>query len=581
MFKELFESIKALIKNISSRKVFHLKILLFVMLLSSLLELVTISLVLPFLSIILSPAEGIGVSPQTNFPFLESISTLNKQSTVISIVFIFFLLLSGAVRLLTYWAINYLSFSIGTDLSSKAFSNTLHQEYIDFISKNSSQTISGIMLKIDMVINGVLRPVLILINSLVIFVLVLITILLLNPIIAFVSAISLGGLYGITIFLLRKKMHKIGTVIAEESDNLIKKIQESLGAYRDIVLGGIHNEQIKNFKKSDASLRKSQAQHTLISQSPRVIIETAIISILVLVLAYLNSQNLELSSHLPFIGMLVFGMQKIMPYIQQAYGAFSEIKGYRASLRDVLNQVEIQNQDNLDVLDEKNKVFFKNMIEFDNISFAYDDRNQVFHSLNLQILKGQIIGLKGKTGAGKSTFLDILMGFLYPQTGSIKVDGVKLDQKNIHSYRKLISHVPQEIFLLDGTIRKNIILGSSSETPNQTLLNKAIKDSELEELILSLPQGLETQIGEKGIFLSGGQRQRIAIARALYNNKEILIFDEATSALDSQTELKILNTIYKISKSKTVIIVSHRVSTLNNCSRLFSIGDGKITELKK
>jgi len=437
------------------------------------------------------------------------------------------------------------------------------------------------MLKVDMAINGVLKPTLILINSLVIICLVLVTIFILNPFIAIISITSLGILYGVTIFLLRKKMQRIGIVISKESDGLVRMIQESLGAFREIILGGFQDEQLRIFKKSDSLLRKSQAQHAFISQSPRVIIETLIITVLVLVLVYLNSQNYELADHLPIIGMFVFGIQKILPYIQQAYGAFSEIKGYRASLRDILSQVIIQNQNDVDISDKEDKVSFRKVIELKNISFGYNDRNKVFENLNLQILKGQIIGLKGKTGTGKSTFLDILMGLLHPQIGSIKIDGTKINNNNIQSYRELVSHVPQDIFLLDDTIAKNIAFGSSKKMIDKTKLELAIKDSELEEFVFSLPHGIETKIGEKGIFLSGGQRQRIAIARALYSNKEILIFDEATSALDAQTELKILNTIYKISKSKTVFIVSHRVSTLDKCSRIFNIGERKITEIKK
>ncbi|ECK1948490.1 ATP-binding cassette domain-containing protein, partial [Campylobacter lari] len=218
---------------------------------------------------------------------------------------------------------------------------------------------------------------------------------------------------------------------------------------------------------------------------------------------------------------------------------------------------------------------FKEKIVLKNLFFAYKGKKNLFKNLNFELKKNEKIAFIGKSGSGKSTLVDLIIGLLKPSDGAIFVDGIKLDESNIKSFRSKIGYIPQQIYLFNDSIAKNISFG---EEVDETLLHKVIKQANLESFVNSLEDGVHTKVGDSGSFLSGGQRQRIAIARALYQQPEILVLDEATSALDQESEAKIMEEIYKISKDKTLIIIAHRLSTIQGCDRVFEVNHGHLKE---
>jgi ABC-type multidrug transport system fused ATPase/permease subunit len=219
---------------------------------------------------------------------------------------------------------------------------------------------------------------------------------------------------------------------------------------------------------------------------------------------------------------------------------------------------------------------FDQKLSLQNIIYQYPEvSTKAINDISFDIYKGQSIGLIGKSGSGKTTLVDIILGLLYPKSGDIQVDGISIYQ-NLRAWQNLIGYIPQSIFLTDETIEKNIAFGTPDHLIDQVKLEKAIKSAQLEELIQELPQGLKTEVGERGVRLSGGQRQRVGIARALYYEREILVLDEATSALDNETEQLVNESIKSLSGTKTLIIIAHRLSTIEHCDRLYLLGQGKI-----
>jgi len=265
------------------------------------------------------------------------------------------------------------------------------------------------------------------------------------------------------------------------------------------------------------------------------------------------------------LGALAIGMQRLLPSLHQIYTSWASINGAKASLIDVISLLDQKSSASTRAPSPLKK--FEEVISLKNISFRYSDSSTyIFKDFNLNIKKGDRIGLVGKTGSGKSTLIDLIMGLLDPTDGAVEVDGYVLTNENKEYWYKQIAHVPQTIFLLDASIAENIAFGIRNDLINKELVIKAAKQAQISEVIDSWPLGYDTVIGERGIKLSGGQRQRIGIARALYKEAKVLIFDESTSALDSETESAVMDAIDNLSHDLTIIIIAHRISTLKNCS---------------
>ena len=287
-------------------------------------------------------------------------------------------------------------------------------------------------------------------------------------------------------------------------------------------------------------------------------------------------QNTGILEAIPFLGALGLGAQKILPLMQQSWSAISTIKGNHGSSEDTFNLIE----QSIPINFEKKNIRslpFKKEILLENISFRYGSKLPfVIKNFNLSIKKGSRIGFIGKTGSGKSTIMDIIMGLLDPTKGLFLVDGKVVSKKNMRNWQRIISHVPQVIFLSDASIEENIAFGIPTDEIDHNRIKRVAKMAQIDELIESLPKKYKSLIGERGVRLSGGQRQRIGIARALYNNAEVIIFDEATSSLDTETEKVVMESINSLSKNLTIFIIAHRITTLKNCDVIISLENGNI-----
>ena len=291
---------------------------------------------------------------------------------------------------------------------------------------------------------------------------------------------------------------------------------------------------------------------------------------------YLASQNSGFLEAIPFLGALALGAQKTLPLMQQSWAAISTIRGNHGPLEDTIQLLEQSigseyNKKNISSLTFENEILLKN------ISFRYATKlPYVIKDFSLSIKKGSRIGFIGKNGSGKSTIMDIIMGLLEPTRGSFLIDGEKVSKKIIKKWQRNVAHVPQSIFLSDASIEENIAFGISYEEIDHLRVLNVAKMAQIDELIQTLPGKYKSLIGESGDLLSGGQRQRIGIARALYNNAEVIIFDEATSSLDSKTEASVISEIANLDKNITVLIITHRLTTLKNCDQIIKIDSGEI-----
>ena len=378
---------------------------------------------------------------------------------------------------------------------------------------------------------------------------------------------------------LRKKLDLNSKIISRLIEKQVKIIQESFGNIREIIISDSFSAFIKSFKMIDEPMRYRVAENSFIAAFPRYAFEAiGIILICLLALSlYINDKNpINL---LPTLGAFAFGSQKLLPAFQQSYSCWAAIKSRSASLEKIETYFNLGSRK---LLIKKNSEFkFLKSFELRNVSFSYKKgQYNTLRNCNFKIAKGQIVGIIGKTGSGKSTLLDIIMCLLPPKNGSLYIDDVDLYDNNfpnrISSWQNIITHVPQNIYMADITIAENIAFGIEKKNINLNKLIRSTKLSCIYDFIKSLPNGFETRMGERGINLSGGQRQRIAIARALYTECNLLILDEATSALDQETEKKVIDSIMSLNEKISIIIVSHKYSTLRRCSKIYEINKGLI-----
>jgi len=550
-------------------------ILLFLTILGAIAEVVSIGSVLPFIGILTHP-EKVFASPM-----LESLVnalgiTSGKELVLpITIVFAVAALIAGGLRLILLRASINLANSTGADISIEVYRRTLYQDYSVHIARSSSEIISGISQKVSTATN-VLISLVVVVTSSVLFIAILTTLIVVDPVVAIFSAIVFGSAYGIIAWRTRRRLIDNSLCIAEEQTQVIKALQEGLGAIRDVLLDGTQKIYCNIYQKAILRLQRANGENAFINQAPRYAMESlGMVLIAVFVLA-LSNRTEGIASALPILAMLALGAQRLLPLLQQLYGNWSVLAGSKATLYDVLALLDqpLPAQANLA---EPKPLEFKQSIQFEKVYFQYNMNSQwVLNNLQLTVTKGSRVGIIGSTGTGKSTTLDLLMCLLKPSRGRLLVDGLPIDYLNERAWQRTVAHVPQSIFLSDSSIAENIAFGILPKNINLDRVRKAAQQARISEFIESRSEGYDAFVGERGIRLSGGQRQRIGIARALYKQASVLIFDEATSALDNRTEQDVMQAIENLSTDLTLFIIAHRLTTLKNCTQIVELGNGGV-----
>jgi ATP-binding cassette, subfamily B, bacterial PglK len=549
--------------------------LIVLMLVGAVAEVVSLGLVLPFIGVIISPAKVFSHPIVQDFSTSLSITTPEDLVLPLAVIFATAAVLAGMIRLLLLWASTKLANATGVELSVEIYRRALYQPYEVHISRNSSEILSGITLKTSGVVAAVLVQSLMFISSLILILSIFCTLIIINPTISLFTFAGLGIVYGLVTLSISKKLAQNSKNIASQQTRVVKVIQEGLGGIRDIILDGVQSVFLKSYSKSERMLRMSFASNTVISSSPKFVLE-AFAMVLIAVLALFLSRDGDMSESLPMLGVLALGAQKLLPMLQQLYAAWAKIQGTRAGLVDTLKLLE--QPINEYSFKTKTKVMqFNNSIRLENVRYQYSvEASCVLDNISLTINKGSRIGIVGTTGSGKSTLIDVIMGLLVPVNGKIYIDNSILDLENYQAWQKCVAHVPQTVYLSDSSLAENIAFGVERRNIDMTRVRNAARRAQIAEFIESKPEKYDTNVGERGVRLSGGQCQRIGIARALYKDASLLIFDEATSALDNQTERAVMDSINALGRDLTMIMIAHRLTTVKSCDIIVELEQGKI-----
>ena len=564
-----FSLIRKLYSHVDSKGKKKLLWMFFLSIIASFAEIFSIGMLIPFIGIMIDQEFVLENKILSNYVYLFPESDLLFYLTSF---FIFGIATSSSIRLFLIYAGIKISNFIGSNLGKKIYTNTLNQDYLFHVEKNSSDLISILTNKIGTVTN-ILFSLVILSSSLIISLSILGTIFIFNPYISLITILFIGSGYLVSIYLAKKKLEKNSIIVATENIVTIKSLQEGLNNIRNIIIDNTYKNAINKYANSYISFLNFDGNSKFIQQIPRFVLE-ALGVITISLIAFSFSKSIEDNGIITILAAIAFAAQRLLPLFQQLYTGLTTVLSSKQSLIEALDLLELEYTE-LPVV--KKSIRFKNVLELKNISFSYNNKSTIFKNLNISIKKGSSIGIKGKTGSGKSTLLDIIMGLLKPSSGKILIDDLEINRSNLKSYHNIISHVPQNIHLNDDTILNNIVLNKKI---NQKKVNEAAKNAQILDFIKNENKKFETFVGEKGEKISGGQKQRIGIARAIYKKSKILILDESTSSLDSKTESKIMEYFFK-RDDLTKIIVSHRNEIIDKCETIINLDKKGIKVIKK
>lgn len=552
-------------------------VLIFLLFLGMILEVFGLGILIPILSLLLDPEN---IDNEFGLIFIKNFLP-EVSNKIFVLIFLTTILVTYLVKSLFLIYLNHKQNRFLADLtaeiSNKLFEKYLRQSYNFHLNKNSSDLIKNIQIETNFLNLYLLYLITICIESG--FVLaVLATLIYIEPF----GAISIGVFYGFLSVLFlqftKRKLKEWGET-REKLDNSLSKISlEGLGGIKEILILGKSSFFIDQFSKKSFSKARNNSNQATVSQIPRFYLELISVAALVSFIFIQVIQGKDTVNLFTILGVFVAATFRMIPSLNRIIGAFQSIKFYKPSVDIIFNEINNLEYFHYDI-DNETKFEFEKDIKIKNLSFNFDGSPNILKEVNLEIKKGQTIGIVGESGSGKSTLIDLIIGLHHPISGEIIIDGVPGRQLG-ELWRRKIGYVSQTIYLTDSTIKNNIAFGISNDKIDDDRVKDVLNKVKLETFIKSLNKGFNTRVGERGIQISGGQKQRIGIARALYNDPEILILDEATSALDTETEKGIINSISELKGDMTIIMIAHRLTTLSDCDIIYKIQNGNILKSK-
>lgn len=564
-------------KTLNRSNKFILFVTLIAILLSALLEMLTISSLIPFLNIMLSP-DVIYENFKYKYLVISEEQFLNNPLGYISTIFIIVISAATILKLLVLKLILKVTTIIGTKISATVFKNIISQSYISFTKFNTSELISVLEAKVDPMVNAIFR-LLQTVTAIIITIAIITTLLLINFWSTIFFSLSFSISYFFIFYFYKRKLTNLGNVIATNLKSRVKISQEAMSIFRQVKLDNLSDNFYSNFTDKDFKIRKGNEIVAYVGNFPRIVIEYIAIVLIAIGSYLLISNDIYGEDYtLTLVASIVFGASRLLPQVQIIYQNFSQIVAFKRLYLDVIKFLSKENFLSHNSEDSK-KLIFKNKIKLENVTFGYEPNKNILENVNIEISKNSTIGILGKTGSGKTTLIDLISGLLEPEKGKIVVDDVAI-KSSLKNWYKKISYIDQNVTLIDGPLIENIAIGQKQNDIDIKNLEKVLENSQSKEFIDNLPKKYYTLVGERGIRLSGGQIQRIGIARALFKNSELLILDEPTSSLDVNTENLVINAIEGLKKEKTVILISHRLNALKNCDKIFEIKNQKVNEVK-
>ena len=570
----IFSCIRKLWHILEIKRKYQVIALIISMLIASIAEAISIGLLGPFLAIISSPENTLQIHGIHIEILIQKIFNHKVDVMFLSLIFCVSVGFSAFIRLSVLAFQTRLSYSIGKDINQMLFISIANRNYEKHISVNSSESISAITTKSNNFILFSIVPLFLITNSFLYLILLVALMLYINPILTLSSSILIITTYFLFWMITRRAVSTSAKNINYFQTNVVKIASELINSYRDAIVGGKRLYFVDLFCKSDAKLKEDQAKITLIGNFPRYIIESVVLIGMVIAISITTGTTGAIQ--IAELGVIALAAQKILPIVQQGYLNITYLRANINGATDILEPI-LSKEVGKNYEDEGPEFNIKQGVELRMVSYEYPNGRIALNEINQKFEWQKIYGIKGSTGSGKTTLIDLVLGLIFPTNGgSVVAGGVVLNQSTARYWHRYISHVPQFIYLCDATVAENIAFGLPISQIDMDRVRHCARIAQIDDVISSWPMGYRTNVGESGVALSGGQKQRIGIARAIYEYSKVLILDEATSALDDLTEKTLMAAIHKELKDITVIMIAHRTSTLNNCDVIITLENGKV-----
>lgn len=577
---------KKMLQLLSAKQKYALVGIMILMLVGGIVESFGITLILPLVTSIMNDSEWNMAWYSRQICRLFNIQTRETYIKVFLVLLIAVYVIKNIYLIFEY----YMQYSYTArnrhSMQKKLMKKYLHKPYAFYLNSSSGEIMRVINSDVG-VTSSLLIALLQFYMELVIDVVLAVTLFLISPLITMVLLMALLVELYIIVRIMKPRMRRIGRSVIKERALVNKWILQALNGIKSIKVSKTedffeekYNVHALNIVEAD---RKNQTLNTI----PHAFIETVTVAVVLGSVLILMGVGVEIADIIPALSAFVVAAIRLLPSVNKVSNGMNAATYNEPALDNILKNIQDENDidestcGNLMSSKENGiQIQFTNNVCLKDVTFSYaGSTSPVLENANLKIYKGQSVGIVGTSGAGKTTAVDIMLGLLKPQSGQVLVDGVDIEE-NMRSWLSCLAYIPQQIFLMDDSIKINVAFGKNKEEINEEQVWNAIREAQLESFVKSLPNGIDTSIGEAGVRLSGGQRQRIGIARALYNNPDILFFDEATSALDSETEAAIMESINQLRGNKTLIIIAHRLTTIEKCDLVYKVEKGKIVEVK-
>ncbi len=578
--KELF----ALLTPDQRRRYLSLQIMMVFM---AFLELVGIASIGPFMALVADTQLLETNSILNQIYVVSGVSTHTDFLFITGCIVLLMLGIASVFSIITTWRLSLFAFSVGTEISDRLYHYYLQKNWLFHASGSSAQLTKQVATEALRVTNFIILPLIQMNARVVLALFISVSIFIYNPLIATVGVVLFVSGYVLIYRVIRQRITLYGEQVSSTSTDRFRLMNEGFGGIKDVLLYNRSHDFVDQFKRSGAILARAQGVNTALSQTPRYFMELLAFGAMIgLVLVLLTTRDGDLSQVLPILAVYALAGFKLLPALQQIYHSITTIRGNTAAFNSIKEDLRAsltldkeqsaafatKAQQAIDLVDTKN-------IRLNNVSFIYPNKEMpALNNINIDIPINATVGFVGESGSGKSTAIDLLLGLISPNEGQLMLDDLVIDNKNRQAWQQNIGFVPQSIFLSEGSIAENVAFGLRSQDIDLLKVQQAIKLAHLAPLVARLTEGVHTKVGERGVQLSGGQRQRIGIARALYNQADVLVFDEATSALDGITEKVIMDAIQELSGQKTIVMIAHRLKTVKNCDIIYLMERGEMVE---
>jgi ABC-type multidrug transport system fused ATPase/permease subunit len=576
----MYKSLKKIIKLLPRRDHYKIVILFILMVLASFFELVGISLIPAFIISIAEPDKIFEVNVLGDILLEYGINTSQKLALFGAILLTFVYLLKNMY--LTFFQYLKHKFLLNRKLylQKRLFLAYLTAPYTYYISKNSADLLRNVNSEINKIVTGTMMPFLEVSLNAIMFLFIIVALLVLEPVITLITVFLLGGGSYVFLKITQKKTEDSGRISRRASGDMNRMILQGLGGFKEARVLNRESLFLKQYDKFAKWGIGAAIYQAVVKSLPKPIIETLLVVCILSITLVMVFEGRSFNEIIPILTLIGVAGAKLMPISNSLMQQVTSIRYSAVSVNAIYEDLELlekQYKEHRKKIQSSNeRLDLEKEITIHNLSYKYPDTDEyAVQGVSLTIPKGSVIAFVGASGAGKTTLVDLILGLLEPTEGSILIDG-RDTVDNIRGWMKNIGYIQQSNYLFDERIFRNIAFGIPDDEVDEQKLEAAIKASQLEELIDKLPIGLRTRVGERGVRLSGGQRQRVTIARAIYNNPQILIMDEATSALDNITEKYVIEAIERLRGDRTIIMIAHRLTTVQNCDMIYMMKDGKI-----